>query len=134
MAEVKKQIKVSGSLGQVLNERVEKYERQPLSEGATLKSGNLVEVEMEIDSKNDYEYILFEDMKASGFEPVDCAAATTAMTSTPTWNFTTSGFAFSPPWPAASIRSAIACGPRFRANSGAAHESHRHVRAGIEGQ
>ncbi|HZK81728.1 MAG TPA: hypothetical protein VFC46_11685, partial [Humisphaera sp.] len=71
IVEVKKQVKVSGSLGQVLSERVEKYERQPLIEGATLKSGDLVEVEMEIDSKNDYEYILFEDMKASGFEPVE---------------------------------------------------------------
>ncbi len=28
-------------------------------------------IELEIDSKNDYEYILFEDMKAAGFEPVD---------------------------------------------------------------
>ena len=30
-----------------------------------------MEIELEIDSKNDYEYILFEDMKAAGFEPVD---------------------------------------------------------------
>ena len=37
----------------------------------TLKSGDLVEIELEIDSKNDYEYLLFEDMKAAGFEPVD---------------------------------------------------------------
>jgi len=29
-----------------------------------LKSGDLVEIELEIDSKNDYEYIIFEDMKA----------------------------------------------------------------------
>src|SRR6185312_3587696 len=36
---------------------------------AALKSGELVEIELEIDSKNDYEYLLFEDMKASGFEP-----------------------------------------------------------------
>ena len=36
-----------------------------------LKSGDLVEVELEIDSKNDYEYLLFEDPKASGFEPVE---------------------------------------------------------------
>ena len=36
-----------------------------------LKSGDLVEVELEIDSKNDYEYVLFEDMKAAGFEPVE---------------------------------------------------------------
>ena len=37
----------------------------------TLKSGDLVEVELEIDSKNDYEYLIFEDMKAAGFEPVE---------------------------------------------------------------
>ena len=29
-----------------------------------------MEVELEIDSKNDYEYLLFEDPKAAGFEPV----------------------------------------------------------------
>ena len=29
-----------------------------------------MEIELEIDSKNDYEYLLFEDMKAAGFEPV----------------------------------------------------------------
>ena len=39
--------------------------------GATLKSGELVEVELEIDSKNDYEYLIFEDFKAAGFEPVE---------------------------------------------------------------
>jgi uncharacterized protein YfaS (alpha-2-macroglobulin family) len=33
-----------------------------------LKSGDLVEVELEIDSKNDYEYLLFEDPKAAGCE------------------------------------------------------------------
>ena len=38
---------------------------------ATLKSGDLVEIELEIDSKNDYEYLVFEDMKAAGFEPVE---------------------------------------------------------------
>ena len=36
-----------------------------------LKSGDLVEVELEIDSKNDYEYLIFEDIKAAGFEAVD---------------------------------------------------------------
>ncbi len=38
---------------------------------AELKSGDLVEIELEIDSKNDYEYLVFEDMKPAGFEPVD---------------------------------------------------------------
>ena len=42
-----------------------------LADLAKLKSGDLVEVELEIDSKNDYEYILFEDMKAAGFEAVE---------------------------------------------------------------
>ena len=37
----------------------------------SLKSGDLVEVELEIDSKNDYEYVLFEDLKAAGFEPIE---------------------------------------------------------------
>ena len=41
---------------------------------ATLKSGDLVEVELEIDSKNDYEYLIFEDMKAAGFEPVEVSS------------------------------------------------------------
>ena len=68
---VDKTIKVSGSRGQALDQKVEKYERQPLADGSTLKSGDLVEVELEIDSKNDYEYVLFEDMKAAGFEPVE---------------------------------------------------------------
>ena len=68
---VDKQIKVQGSRGQALNQKVEKYERGELKEGDTLKSGDLVEIELEIDSKNDYEYIMFEDMKAAGFETVD---------------------------------------------------------------
>jgi hypothetical protein len=29
-----------------------------------------VEVELEIESKNDYEYLVFEDFKAAGYEPV----------------------------------------------------------------
>ena len=36
-----------------------------------LKSGDLVEIELEIASKNDYEYLVFEDMKPAGFEPVE---------------------------------------------------------------
>ena len=64
-------IKVAGSRGQATDQKIEKYERQALENLATLKSGDLVEVELEIDSKNDYEYLVFEDMKAAGFEPVD---------------------------------------------------------------
>lgn len=62
---------VAGSKGQAIKQNVEKYRREELPNLSTLKSGDLVEIELEIDSKNDYEYLLFEDMKASGFEPVE---------------------------------------------------------------
>jgi alpha-2-macroglobulin len=71
LTRVDKTIKVAGSRGQAADQKVEKYERTELASDATLKSGDLVEIELEIDSKNDYEYLIFEDMKASGFEPVD---------------------------------------------------------------
>lgn len=66
-----KSVKVAGSRAQVTDQKVEKYRREPLKNLSTLKSGDLVEIELEIDSKNDYEYLMFEDMKAAGFEPVE---------------------------------------------------------------
>jgi uncharacterized protein YfaS (alpha-2-macroglobulin family) len=66
---VDKEVKVEGARGQALDQKVEKYERKELPNLAVLKSGDLVEVELEIDSKNDYEYVVFEDPKAAGFEP-----------------------------------------------------------------
>ena len=62
--------KVSGSRGQALDQKIEKFQRTELPNLSSLKSGDLVEVELEIDSKNDYEYLIFEDPKASGFEPL----------------------------------------------------------------
>ncbi len=66
-----KTVKVAGARGQALDQRVETFQRTPLDSGAVLKSGDLVEIELEIASKNDYEYVVFEDMKAAGFEPVE---------------------------------------------------------------
>jgi uncharacterized protein YfaS (alpha-2-macroglobulin family) len=71
LVEVDKKIKAEGTRGQAVDQKVLKYDRQELKDLAAVKSGDLVEIEMEIDSKNDYEYIVFEDMKAAGFEPVD---------------------------------------------------------------
>ncbi|HEY2827852.1 MAG TPA: MG2 domain-containing protein [Pirellulales bacterium] len=68
---VDKTVQVSGSRGQSIHQKVEKYERQELPNLGSLKSGDLVEIELEIDSKNDYEYVMFEDLKAAGFEPVE---------------------------------------------------------------
>ena len=66
-----KTVDVAGGRGQAVDQKVEQYRRELLADGATLKSGDLVEVELEIDSKNDYEYLVFEDFKAAGFEPVE---------------------------------------------------------------
>ena len=71
LVRVKADALVAGARGQAITQNVEKYERQEIANMGTLKSGDLVEVELEIESKNDYEYIVFEDMKAGGFEPVD---------------------------------------------------------------
>jgi alpha-2-macroglobulin len=71
LTEIDKKISVSGSRGQAVKQKVEKYRRDELRDGDTLKSGDLVEVELEIASKNDYEYVMFEDMKPAGFEPVE---------------------------------------------------------------
>jgi hypothetical protein len=67
---VDKRVPVAGDRGQVLQQRVEKYDRVAIADGTSLHSGDLVEVELTIDSKNDYEYVLFEDPKPAGFEPV----------------------------------------------------------------
>jgi uncharacterized protein YfaS (alpha-2-macroglobulin family) len=60
-----------GDRGQAVAQKVEKYVREELPDGARLKSGDLVEIELTVESKNDYEYIIVEDMKAAGFEPVE---------------------------------------------------------------
>jgi uncharacterized protein YfaS (alpha-2-macroglobulin family) len=49
----------------------QEYSRSEIRDGETLKSGDLIEVELTIDAKNDYEYLVFEDMKPAGMEPVE---------------------------------------------------------------
>ena len=71
LTEVEDTTKVAGSRGQALDQRVTKYEKTRLDNLAELTSGDKVEVELIVESKNDYEYIIIEDMKAAGFEPVD---------------------------------------------------------------
>jgi hypothetical protein len=46
------------------------YDRVPLADGGTLNSGDRVEVIVTIEAKNDYEYLLFEDLKPAGLEAV----------------------------------------------------------------
>jgi hypothetical protein len=61
----------AGSRGQVVSERREKYRRELLPSGSTVKSGDLLEIELIVDSKNEYEHIVLEDPKAAGVEPFD---------------------------------------------------------------
>ena len=49
----------------------QEYTRTEIKDGETVTSGDLIEVELVVNAKNDYEYLVFEDMKAAGFEPVD---------------------------------------------------------------
>jgi alpha-2-macroglobulin len=62
---------VSGTRGQAIDQKTPKYDCVPINDGDNLLSGELVEVELTLESKNDYEYLLFEDMKPAGFEPDD---------------------------------------------------------------
>ncbi|MEZ6045675.1 MAG: hypothetical protein R3C11_08875 [Planctomycetaceae bacterium] len=66
-----KETKVSNSSGQAIDQVSEHFLREPLVNHAELKSGDLIEVELIIDSKNDYEYLIFEDYKPAGLEAVD---------------------------------------------------------------
>ncbi|MDB6112469.1 MAG: Large extracellular alpha-helical protein, partial [Pedosphaera sp.] len=47
------------------------YDRQPLNDGETVKSGERVETVLTIEAKNNYEYLLFEDLKPAGLEAVE---------------------------------------------------------------
>ena len=46
------------------------YERVPLSDGEKVISGERVESVIVLESKNNYEYLVFEDLKPAGFEAV----------------------------------------------------------------
>ena len=64
-------VRAAGDRGQALQQKVEKYNRTLLENESQITSGDLIEVDLVIESKNDYEYVMFEDKKAAGFEPVD---------------------------------------------------------------
>jgi uncharacterized protein YfaS (alpha-2-macroglobulin family) len=45
-------------------------ERVPLNDGEAVKSGDRIEVVLTVEAKNNYEYLLFEDLKPAGLEAV----------------------------------------------------------------
>jgi alpha-2-macroglobulin len=68
---VKKALDLAGSRGEVVNTQRQAYDRTRVEDLQELPSGTLVEVELLVESKNDYEYLIIEDRKAAGMEPVD---------------------------------------------------------------
>jgi uncharacterized protein YfaS (alpha-2-macroglobulin family) len=47
------------------------YDKSPLADGDELASGDLIEVTLAIDAKNNFEYLIFEDPKPAGCEAVE---------------------------------------------------------------
>ena len=68
---LEKESEVPDSTGLVVKQNVERFRREPLTDGAKLSSGDRIEVELVLESKNDYEYLIFSDAKAAGFEALD---------------------------------------------------------------
>lgn len=65
---------VEGGRGQAVSQRVERFEKIALKTGDSVVSGDLIEVELILESKNEYESILLEDRKAAGYEPVETSS------------------------------------------------------------
>ncbi|MFA7185858.1 MAG: alpha-2-macroglobulin family protein, partial [Victivallales bacterium] len=68
---VKAAAQARGGSGQALKLNVEKYKREAIKDYTEISSGDLIEIEFTIESKNDYEYIVVNDGKPAGFEPVN---------------------------------------------------------------
>ena len=50
--------------------RAIEHERKPIEPGEPLESGDLIEVRLTIDARNNFEYLVFSDPKPAGCEPV----------------------------------------------------------------
>ncbi|MES2440578.1 MAG: MG2 domain-containing protein [Verrucomicrobiota bacterium] len=68
---LEKESEVPDATGLVVKQKEERFRREPLKDGDKLASGDRIEVELVLESKNDYEYLLFSDAKAAGFESLD---------------------------------------------------------------
>ena len=64
-------VDVRGARGQAVKQQSTAWNRIPLENLDAVSSGDLIEIELLLDSKNDYEYLMLEDSKPSGFEPDD---------------------------------------------------------------
>ncbi len=60
-----------GARGESIEQSREHFERELLKGDEWIRSGDLLEIELVVESKNDYEYLVFEDMRPAGCEAVD---------------------------------------------------------------
>ena len=60
-----------GASGQTVAQQRDSEVLTQLKDGDEVKAGETLEIRVDLDSKNDYEYILIEDRKGAGFEPLD---------------------------------------------------------------
>lgn len=67
----------SGDRGQTVKARQVAYRKLRLDSGAEVESGDLVLVELTLESKNDYTFLAFEDPKPAGMETVALRSGTT---------------------------------------------------------
>lgn len=70
LVEVERMGEVPGRVGQIVRQKTAGYRRELLEDGARLKAGERIEVELVLESKNDYEYLRVSDSKGAGFEAV----------------------------------------------------------------
>ncbi len=66
-----KRLDLAGDRGQTREALKAAYDRTLIEDLQAVAPGTLVEVELKITSKNDYEYLLIEERKAAGLEAVD---------------------------------------------------------------
>ncbi|MFU8892233.1 MAG: alpha-2-macroglobulin family protein [Luteolibacter sp.] len=71
LVELAKDVEVPDATGLITTQTGQRFRRKPLADGAVLTSGDRIEVELILESKNDYEYLIFSDAKAAGFEALD---------------------------------------------------------------
>ncbi|MFO1064825.1 MAG: alpha-2-macroglobulin family protein [Pirellulales bacterium] len=68
---VQKSLELADAKAGVVSTERQAFERRPVQDLQQLPSGSLVEVELLVESKNDYEYLMIEERKAAGLEPID---------------------------------------------------------------
>jgi alpha-2-macroglobulin len=71
---VKKDLLMAGDRGQIGEGKRAAFDRTPITDLTELKSGQLVEIELLVESKNDYEYLMIQDPKAASMEPIETAS------------------------------------------------------------